>query len=300
MLFDLQLNNIFLVLYLKLLNREPVFLTPDQEAIFGFLHVELELLGDNYYLLVSPSLYYPPYDHQLLSKLISVPVQKIYLPFITSSTLDCVQSRSGLDQLEIIIADGQLKGRGQYARTWQSALGRQIQITFGPVLYKRKIAASFWVAYVVLKTILSFNPTLSLQFKWPNDLYLQRSKVAGFLLEQHDNFLTISLGLNMTFSLLSYNLRGLNETDKFFSREKLVASFINRVGEDQVSSDDVLSFLMTRSLFKKNEIVFFKQSDHHEEKVIFLGLNQDGSCSVLKACSQMPISVYHGSLRALS
>jgi BirA family biotin operon repressor/biotin-[acetyl-CoA-carboxylase] ligase len=118
--------------------------------------------------------------------------------------------KSGVYGDFVIWAHQQTAGRGQRNRNWVSnpgnlyfslLLDRNIHITRQPQL-------SFVSAVALYEAIASLAKKASVHFdmklKWPNDILINNSKVAGILLESmrfnSRNYLTIGIGVNITSS----------------------------------------------------------------------------------------------------
>jgi biotin-(acetyl-CoA carboxylase) ligase len=239
--------------------------------------LHLEILADiqyNFHLLETIKYFYP-YNTEAIFQLCPL-IKDIRYFFITTSTLDHITELEQKKNI-LIIADGQLRGRGQYSRIWRSAIGRQIQMTYGPFFYNKKLAPSLYLAYVVMKTLLFFAPNLAIAFKWPNDLYLHGKKIAGLLVTASNQDVTISLGLNLTFDCLEFG--SIWRSANFITREEFIAHFIKNlhtVTEDQY---EILLFLEKSNMYKqKDKIVFTYQNAAQTGS--FLQLNMDGSCLI--------------------
>jgi BirA family biotin operon repressor/biotin-[acetyl-CoA-carboxylase] ligase len=177
----------------------------------------------------------------------------------------------------LILADGQLKGRGQYSRVWQSALGQQIQMTYGLFFYDHKLAPSLYVAYITMKTLLFFAPNLPVSFKWPNDLYINDKKIAGILVTASDQYLTISVGLNLTFDSLSFG--SVCQFINHINREEFIAHFIKNLHTAIEDQDEILCFLEKKNIYKQKDKIILSYRDKIQ-KGSFLQLNIDGSCLI--------------------
>ena len=105
----------------------------------------------------------------------------------------------------IVSAKKQTQGRGRHGREWSSPEGnlyfsflRHAEVnnsnkTFAPV---------FIVSIALAKTILAFSGKIDLKLKWPNDVLISNSKVAGILIEsfknnQNVNLLNVGIGVNI-------------------------------------------------------------------------------------------------------
>jgi BirA family biotin operon repressor/biotin-[acetyl-CoA-carboxylase] ligase len=100
----------------------------------------------------------------------------------------------------VVMAYQQTNGYGKYGRTWHS--------------YKGNFAATFVVDLIVSNydfgkipmlicikichILASLTSNLGVfQIKWPNDIYLNRKKIGGILIERIDNSFLIGVGLNL-------------------------------------------------------------------------------------------------------
>lgn len=86
----------------------------------------------------------------------------------------------------IVITDHQTQGRGQKGTTWITSAGENL--TFSVVLRpqfieQRLFALTQAVAIALQEAIESYCPDALVQIKWPNDILIDRKKVAGVLIE---------------------------------------------------------------------------------------------------------------------
>lgn len=109
---------------------------------------------------------------------------------IDSTNAEAIRrAKTGGEEGEVFIADGQTNGRGRMGRKWDSPEGKNIYISFllRPKLPPPKAPLLTLVAgEAVFETLSSLLPDplkSQLRIKWPNDLYLQDKKVAGILTE---------------------------------------------------------------------------------------------------------------------
>jgi BirA family transcriptional regulator, biotin operon repressor / biotin---[acetyl-CoA-carboxylase] ligase len=108
----------------------------------------------------------------------------------------------------VIITDSQIDGRGQGLSKWESESGKNL--TFSIVLYPdfievgNQFELSKVISLGVVDFLSSFTPAVSI--KWPNDIYIGNSKVAGILIENSIRINKISssiigIGLNVNQQL---------------------------------------------------------------------------------------------------
>ncbi len=106
----------------------------------------------------------------------------------------------------LYLADSQTAGRGRHGRTW---ISKDDSLTFSLVM-KRSITSSpttsLWpiaVGVAIARAIEFCFAPLRTQLKWPNDVHLDGSKVAGILLETihgTPEFIVIGIGVNTNTS----------------------------------------------------------------------------------------------------
>ena len=105
---------------------------------------------------------------------------------------------SGLPEGAVAVTDHQTGGRGRLGRTWDEPAGSSVLVSvlLRPPASRRlpelSLVAALAVAIAVEETTM-----LSAQVKWPNDVMLNRRKVAGILSELVDGSVVVGIGLNV-------------------------------------------------------------------------------------------------------
>ena len=109
----------------------------------------------------------------------------------------------------VVIAEFQQKGRGQRGMQWIAEQGKNL--TFSLLLYPGYLSADqqFNLSKAVALGVLDFVKKRvggKVSIKWPNDIYIDHSKVAGILIENTlkgntvgSSIIGIGLNLNQTF-----------------------------------------------------------------------------------------------------
>lgn len=105
---------------------------------------------------------------------------------------------------EIIVAKTQNSGRGRKDRNWNSPLGNlYFSLVLQPKIPLQKIPQISFVAICALRLAIEKIAGKNLvQNKWPNDLLINKHKVAGLLLEsknsaQNCEFVIVGIGVNL-------------------------------------------------------------------------------------------------------
>ncbi|WP_366656759.1 biotin--[acetyl-CoA-carboxylase] ligase [Fodinicurvata sp. EGI_FJ10296] len=131
---------------------------------------------------------------------------KVYRAGTTASTnADCVSfAESGGTERSVFWADQQSGGRGRRGREWTSPPGNlYVSILFRP---ERGLSAALTLGFVagvaLVDTVKIVAPTLDAKVKWPNDVLVDRHKVAGILLESAAtgticDYVVVGIGVNL-------------------------------------------------------------------------------------------------------
>lgn len=124
----------------------------------------------------------------------------------------------------VVWTDQQTKGRGQRGRVWVSLEGNLVfSIILRPALKIEDLANlsqfSILTAVAVGETLTSFLPSsCQLTYKWPNDVFVDGSKISGILLESSFDDkafkgVVIGIGVNIQSAPqnLTYSTAALNQ-----------------------------------------------------------------------------------------
>lgn len=98
----------------------------------------------------------------------------------------------------VAVCEEQTAGRGRMGRAWTAPAGSSILVS---VLLRppaeRRAAELSLVAGVATAVAVERATALAAQIKWPNDVMLDRRKVAGVLAELKDGAVVLGIGLNV-------------------------------------------------------------------------------------------------------
>jgi BirA family transcriptional regulator, biotin operon repressor / biotin---[acetyl-CoA-carboxylase] ligase len=123
----------------------------------------------------------------------------------TTSTLDVAHriAAEGAPAGTLVIANEQTAGRGRGGKTWQSSPGTGIWLTLieRPSDTSGLGVLSLRAGLAAAEALDRFAPE-PIRLKWPNDLYIDRSKLAGVLVEarwreQAVEWVAIGIGVNV-------------------------------------------------------------------------------------------------------
>jgi BirA family biotin operon repressor/biotin-[acetyl-CoA-carboxylase] ligase len=121
-------------------------------------------------------------------------------PYRYAGEAETTQALLGQDDEEgaVALADHQTAGRGRLGRRWTAPHGTAITASVllrppvGAPIQQLSLVGGLAVAETVEEAL-----DLSAQIKWPNDVMVNRSKVAGVLAEARDGIVVLGIGLNV-------------------------------------------------------------------------------------------------------
>jgi BirA family biotin operon repressor/biotin-[acetyl-CoA-carboxylase] ligase len=109
----------------------------------------------------------------------------LYLLEVVDSTNDEAAGLAarGAPEGAVVIADGQLRGRGRMGRRWASprGMGLYLSVILRPPIQPHEAPALTLVGAVAVADAIERATGLVAGIKWPNDLMLRGRKVAGIL-----------------------------------------------------------------------------------------------------------------------
>jgi BirA family transcriptional regulator, biotin operon repressor / biotin---[acetyl-CoA-carboxylase] ligase len=196
----------------------------------------------------------------------------------------------------IVLADHQNAGRGQHNRIWQSVPGQNLTFSFcyHPHQIKRLPSITLITALACSKAIENLTG-ISVQLKWPNDLFANGRKLGGILIESSligdkvDN-LIVGIGINvhqtefldatLNATSIDNELQKTAENVAKFTREDVLAAICNTLEQylDQWDSGSPLprqeanERLIGYGLYGFVEVNGTKK----EDLVKFMGIDDDG------------------------
>lgn len=215
--------------------------------------------------------------------------QVTILDQVDSTNSHVLQHIAQFPHQSLLGCNWQSAGRGRFGRTWLARIAADITLSYVYILpLQFNLALLPAICAVAINRLLK-NHSLSNQIKWPNDIYRQKQKVAGVLVEnvvrnQH-NHVVIGIGLD-NFAQLA--------------RNKLVADLT--LSLDAVLQEfNLFGFALLRREWLDNclhlhKTVIIKQAGVEIARGIHKDLGSDGqliieSSSTLKSFSSSAISL---------
>lgn len=141
----------------------------------------------------------------------------------------------------ICLADDQIKGRGQYERSWESESGQNLtfSLAFRPQTTDGFHVLTLACALAIVDCIDELLSDSKVCIKWPNDVMVNRKKIAGLLTETMFSGNTLDrlimgIGLNVNQEVFSSEVSGtatsiVIEKGELVEREKLLSDLLSRI-----------------------------------------------------------------------
>jgi BirA family biotin operon repressor/biotin-[acetyl-CoA-carboxylase] ligase len=105
---------------------------------------------------------------------------------------------AGISEGAVAVCDVQTKGRGRLGRGWETPPGTALlcSILLAPPTERSRAELSL-VGGLAAAEAVERATNLAAQIKWPNDVMLNRRKVAGILAEAADGQVVLGVGINV-------------------------------------------------------------------------------------------------------
>lgn len=207
------------------------------------------------------------------------------------STNEYIKSKEFPDGT-VVIAETQTAGKGRKGRKWVSTYskGLYFSVLLKPrveVYYTSKLSLLF--LYSVFKVLKGYIDG-GLKIKWPNDIYLNGKKLAGFLIDssiENNEVVRMVFGVGINVNTDLEDLRDVEmatslkiETGKEFNRKTLLANLLQEMEIDyykflETKFFDVIN--IERDLLWLGENVKIYEDGKVIHEGVIEGLNDDGA-----------------------
>lgn len=223
---------------------------------------------------------------------------------IDSTNLYAKEHLSQLNNPTVLLAYEQTAGVGRLERTWDSPMGKSLSLTFvlKNLPHNLNIALMSQLSGAALvKTLNPYGSNVSL--KWPNDVLINRLKVAGILCELEMNsagelnlIIGVGVNLNQTSNEFDPSLRqkatSIQESfGKSINPDTLIASFINNFFNlfhhytESKNSSSFMNICREYSVLL-NEVVRATSSKNESRLIEVLDIQNDGGLLVKDLTTQ--------------
>ena len=144
--------------------------------------------------------------------------------------------------LGMVVAQSQIKGRGQYGKKWISSKGNLFVSFFNELNQKNlSISTITKINCLLVKKLLSKFTSKNIFFKKPNDLLIDKKKISGILQEiilvKDKKFLITGIGINITKNpnIRNYPATNLQEVTKKSISKLKVENKLKQIFEKNLS-----------------------------------------------------------------
>lgn len=227
------------------------------------------------------------------------------------STNDFLKAKSKEgDLLEgtAVIADFQLKGKGQKGRKWESAEGENLLFSMylRPTRKGNPYVINMMVALAVRRLVQAMVPKVEVSIKWPNDIVVDGKKIAGILIEN---------AVSTAGSLKSYIGVGLNVNQEVFPEFERRATSLKKISGENFELKDIGKMLQGEiwrryqlgkwseelkrynlHLYGKNDPFVFEDVAGNNLHVRTFEVNSDGQLAVIFEDGKQQL-INHGEIR---
>lgn len=213
-----------------------------------------------------------------------------------NSTNDYIKSKEFPDGT-VVVAETQTAGKGRKGRKWISSYGKGLyfSILLKPhieVSYLSKLSLLF--VYAVFNTIKNYIPVdIPLKVKWPNDIYVNGKKLAGFLIDtgvENNEITKIVVGVGININNQPEDFKELDiatslkmETGKDYNRKEILVDILKNIEEEYYSFLESKFFdikKIERNLLWLGENVKVIEDNKVLFEGIIEGLNDDGALKI--------------------
>lgn len=215
----------------------------------------------------------------------------------------------GKEEGTLIVSDKQIQGKGRRGRYWESPKGSGIFMTVILKPMMKPVYASMLtlVAALALNDAITDLTGLEAKIKWPNDVVVNKKKVAGILTElsaevDYINHIVVGIGVNVSMKDFPEELKDkatslLLESGKSIGRAQLIAKtmeYLECYYERFLKTHDLSELKETYSkvLINKDQVVRILTEDDSYTGVA-RGITDEGHLIVEKDNHER-VEVYSG------
>lgn len=182
----------------------------------------------------------------------------------------------------VIMADDQFAGKGQRGAEWLTKPGENLTFSFFLDNVNLSVQKQFYLTCIISNILIDLLCKIGLKakIKWPNDIYINRKKIAGILIEnQLSGSMVKSVIIGIGLNVNQLNFEDLiatsiyKETNERKNPMDILFSFIEEFNSkwknfSESNFNEVKSNYL-KNLFQINEIGFYEDSTgNFEGKII--------------------------------
>jgi len=200
-----------------------------------------------------------------------------------------------IEDVTVIVADDQQKGRGQRENSWVSMTQKSLTFSifkrFDGLSMKHQFSISMAVSIGIKKTLDQYGiPDVAI--KWPNDIMSRFKKLSGILIENQTkgpNVVSSVIGIGMNvnedrFDDLPQATSLLLSSGKQFPREEVLYDLIQAIQTelDRINEQEIKSIQsdFEHYLYKRGEFSVFKKPQGKPFNGCIQGVNSSGELMI--------------------
>ncbi|MDC0088272.1 biotin--[acetyl-CoA-carboxylase] ligase [Akkermansiaceae bacterium] len=195
-------------------------------------------------------------------------------------------AKDGAKHGTIVLAEHQLAGRGRRGSEWLSKPGDGLLFS---MVVRPDYSREFWsrialVTGLAITSCLRDEWQLAAEVKWPNDVFISGKKSCGILVEAHEGFAVIGVGLNVAYSPAGDDFTSVwEELGKPVDREEILADILNAIWKEvadcgSAEFSNQLSRLRRMCILNGKSITF--NSNGKAYQGLFKGIGNSGEMLV--------------------
>ncbi len=208
------------------------------------------------------------------------------------STNDYLIQFANPNKYSLCVAESQTKGRGRNLKKWQSPKYENIYMSLSfSTNHELKNFSSFSLVSALAVHNVLIKQNIFTEIKWPNDIYLNKKKIGGILIETfargRENLIVVGIGLNVF-------MENNSKIERDWTSLKLEFENI-KIDRNEIISKIANEVLLLKSNFEKkgfngfvkdfNNLNFLKNkkvflSNSISKEGTALDINSDGSLNV--------------------
>jgi len=213
----------------------------------------------------------------------------------TNEFLKGLSNKQELENLTVVTAENQTKGKGQMGAVWTSEASKNLTMSILVKDFLSDICQIYNLNIVVSLAVITVLETFKipdLSIKWPNDIMSYNKKIGGILIEnsiKSDGTIIsiVGLGLNVNQT----NFENLPKASSLavictseFDKEVLLSSIIDEMGKSILlwkQHPDILWSDYTGKLYKKGIPMPFSGKNNTNFMGIIQGISSVGKLQIL-------------------
>ena len=186
--------------------------------------------------------------------------------------------------MAIMLLQRQSVGKGRNDRAWISVEGNlMVSVLLRNFPFSELTWIPHWVSVCVLKALTDLGVDSNLiQLKWPNDLWIHRSKkIAGILCEKKGDAVLVGIGLNLVTSpAVEQETGSIIEIAGVFKPEEVLQKILIQLSSP-FSLMELREFYINHALFKEGDPVEWSNDQNSESHSgLVMGLGKHGELLV--------------------